>query len=74
MAGSHIELRKRNEKFAKRIGTTNKLKSTDPLDKKRPIPPWALYMLIFVVLGGIFFEIAQQLFAYFYPVEPKLRP
>lgn len=50
--GSHIELRKRNADFAKKVGTTNKLKKIDPLDKKRPLPAWALWTLLFVVLGG----------------------
>ncbi|KAL8287097.1 hypothetical protein RQP46_004103 [Phenoliferia psychrophenolica] len=71
MAGSHIELRKRNAEFAKKAGTTTKLKVVDPLDKKRPLPAWALWTLLFVVLGGVFFEVLQQIVnALSSPVSP----
>lgn len=45
------ELRKRNEQFAKKVGTKSKLLVVAPLDKKTPIAPWIVWTLAFVVGG-----------------------
>ncbi|GAA5836761.1 hypothetical protein JCM5353_006891 [Sporobolomyces roseus] len=63
MAGSHIDLRKRNQAFQQKAGKVNKAKVVDELEKK-PIPKWIVILLCFVVGGGIFFELLQQIFNY----------
>lgn len=50
-AGSHIDLRKRNQAFQQKAGKVNKLKPTDPLEKK-PLPRWIIILLVFIVGGG----------------------
>ncbi|KAM0749196.1 hypothetical protein T439DRAFT_326939 [Meredithblackwellia eburnea MCA 4105] len=66
MAASHLDLKRRNEAFAKRAGKQqtkqNKSSNSDHLDKKKHIPAWAVWTLLFVVLGGVFFELLQQIF------------
>ncbi|GAA5924020.1 hypothetical protein JCM21900_001172 [Sporobolomyces salmonicolor] len=60
MAGSHIDLRKRNQAFQQKAGKVNKLKPTDPLEKK-PLPRWIIILLVFIVGGGVVFELLQQI-------------
>ncbi|GAA5873521.1 hypothetical protein JCM5296_007044 [Sporobolomyces johnsonii] len=60
MAGSHIDLRKRNQAFQQKAGKVNKLKPTDPLEKK-PLPRWIILLLVFIVGGGVVFELLQQI-------------
>ncbi|GAA6002130.1 hypothetical protein JCM10207_003090 [Rhodosporidiobolus poonsookiae] len=62
MAGSHIDLRKRNQAFQSKVGKVNKLNKQDPLDKKTPLPRWLAISLIVVVCGGVFFELVQAIF------------
>lgn len=45
------ELRKRNELFAKKIGTKSKLHVVQPQDKKAPIARWIVWVLAFAVGG-----------------------
>ncbi|GAA6010461.1 hypothetical protein JCM11491_006949 [Sporobolomyces phaffii] len=61
MAGSHIDLRKRNQAFQQKAGKVNRVKPTEDLDKK-PIPKWTVVLLLLLIGGGIFFELAQQVF------------
>ncbi|GAA5941500.1 uncharacterized protein JCM15063_006119 [Sporobolomyces koalae] len=63
MAGSHIDLRKRNQAFQQKAGKINRVKPVDDLEKK-PLPKWIVVLLCFVVGGGIFFELVQQVFNY----------
>jgi hypothetical protein len=52
-AAGHIELRKRNEAFAKKIGKVNKLKVVDPLEGKVvPMDKRVLYFLLALLCGG----------------------
>ncbi|GAA5884468.1 hypothetical protein JCM16303_005096 [Sporobolomyces ruberrimus] len=62
MAGSHIDLRKRNQAFQQKAGKINKVKPVEDLEKK-PLPKWIVVLLCFVV-GGVFFELIQQIFNY----------
>lgn len=51
-AGSHIELRKRNEAFKAKAGKKAPLKVADPLDKKKPIPRWVVWTFLLLLGGG----------------------
>ncbi|GAA6051975.1 hypothetical protein JCM3770_002992 [Rhodotorula araucariae] len=64
MAGSHIDLRKRNAAFNARVGKVNKLKPQDPLEKK-PIPQWIVYLFLVMIVGGFGLELLQQIISYF---------
>lgn len=50
-AGSHIDLRKRNQAFQQKAGKINKVKPVEDLEKK-PLPKWIVVLLCFVVGGG----------------------
>ncbi|GAA5979613.1 hypothetical protein JCM5350_004956 [Sporobolomyces pararoseus] len=63
MAGSHIDLRKRNQAFQQKAGKINKVKPVDDLEKK-PIPKWIVIGLLALLGGGIFLELIQQVFNY----------
>ncbi|GAA6063197.1 hypothetical protein JCM10212_000499 [Sporobolomyces blumeae] len=64
MAGSHIDLRKRNQAFQQKAGKVNRAKPVaDPLEKK-PLPKWIVLFILFLVGGGVFFELFQQIFNY----------
>ncbi|BGP38674.1 hypothetical protein JCM10450v2_002624 [Rhodotorula kratochvilovae] len=64
MAGSHIDLRKRNAAFNSRVGKVNKLKTQDPLEKK-PIPKWIVWTFLVMIVGGFGLELLQQIISYF---------
>ncbi|GAA6002330.1 uncharacterized protein JCM10292_006605 [Rhodotorula paludigena] len=66
MAGSHIDLRKRNAAFQSRTGKTNPLKTQDPLEKK-PLPRWLVWTFLVLIVGGFGLELLQQIFNYFFP-------
>ncbi|GAA5946243.1 hypothetical protein JCM10213_001655 [Rhodosporidiobolus nylandii] len=66
MAGSHIDLRKRNQAFQSKVGKVNKLKTQDPLDQKAPFPKWLALALIALVAGGVVFELLQAVFNAFF--------
>ncbi|KWU44160.1 hypothetical protein RHOSPDRAFT_34386 [Rhodotorula sp. JG-1b] len=63
MAGSHIDLRKRNAAFQAKIGKTNSLKTVDPVERK-PVPKWIIYTFLFLIVGGFGLELLQQIFNY----------
>ncbi|GAA5847353.1 hypothetical protein JCM3766R1_004688 [Sporobolomyces carnicolor] len=63
MAGSHIDLRKRNQAFQQKAGKINKVKPVDELEKK-PLPKWIVIVLLGLLGGGIFLELIQQVFNY----------
>ncbi|GAA5843138.1 hypothetical protein JCM11251_003941 [Rhodosporidiobolus azoricus] len=70
MAGSHIDLRKRNAAFQSKVGKVNKLnKSADPLDQKQPIPKWLAVSLLVLVAGGVMFELLQAIFNSFFAAK-----
>ncbi|TNY24463.1 hypothetical protein DMC30DRAFT_413078 [Rhodotorula diobovata] len=64
MAGSHIDLRKRNAAFNARVGKVNKLKTQDPLDKK-PVPRWLAVVFLVLIAGGLGLELLNQIVSYF---------
>jgi len=62
---TEFELRQRNQLFANKaragknpVNQSRKQK----LEKRSPINTWALGLVAFVVIGGVFFEIARLLF------------
>lgn len=62
---TQFELRQRNEKFAK--DAREGKKPTHPsrqerLSKRSPLNLWALGVIIFVVLGGVLFELVRIIF------------
>ncbi|GAA5967435.1 hypothetical protein JCM11641_000546 [Rhodosporidiobolus odoratus] len=66
-AGSHIDLRKRNQAFQSKVGKVNKLnKQQDPLEQKAPLPKWLALGLILIVCGGVVFELLQAIFNAFF--------
>lgn len=50
-AGSHIDLRKRNQAFQSKVGKVNKLKQPDPLERKA-LPRWIIWLFLFLIVGG----------------------
>ncbi|KAH8101040.1 hypothetical protein DFH11DRAFT_1524188, partial [Phellopilus nigrolimitatus] len=59
------ELHLKNQKFAKaaREGKKpTKLSRQERLAKQSPIPVWALGVVVFVVCGGVVFELAKLIF------------
>ncbi|KAK4164881.1 hypothetical protein QBC43DRAFT_288420 [Cladorrhinum sp. PSN259] len=59
--------RRANQKFAKenesRMGKSeDQLKKKEKKDFKSPISPIWLFLLAFVVVGGLFFEVLSRLF------------
>ncbi|KAJ2917815.1 hypothetical protein MD484_g2569, partial [Candolleomyces efflorescens] len=62
---TEFEMRRRNEKFAKDVREGKKATHTSRADKlahKSPISAWALGVVIFVVFGGVIFELARLIF------------
>jgi len=62
---TNFELRQKNEKFARdaRAGKKpTKLSRKDRIAKQSPIPMWALGLVVFVVCGGVLFELARIIF------------
>ncbi|GAA5855441.1 hypothetical protein JCM8547_007830 [Rhodosporidiobolus lusitaniae] len=72
MAGSHIDLRKRNAAFASKVGKVNKLAKDSDLasEKKAPINKWVVGGILFLVLGGVIFELLQAVYNAFFAVKP----
>ncbi|GAA5914962.1 uncharacterized protein JCM6883_001777 [Sporobolomyces salmoneus] len=63
MAGSHIDLRKRNQAFQQKAGKINKVKPVDELEPKTT-SKWVVVLLLALLGGGIFLELIQQVFNY----------
>ncbi|KAE9400974.1 hypothetical protein BT96DRAFT_880756 [Gymnopus androsaceus JB14] len=62
---TEFEMRKRNEKFAKDAREGKKpthLSRQEKLAKRSPISFWALGVVVFVVMGGVLFELARLIF------------
>ncbi|KAI0095251.1 hypothetical protein BDY19DRAFT_916960 [Irpex rosettiformis] len=62
---TEFELRQKNAQFANRARTgKNPVKQSrqDRLAKRSPISLWALGIVLFVVVGGVFFEIIRLIF------------
>ncbi|KIK71703.1 hypothetical protein GYMLUDRAFT_33856 [Collybiopsis luxurians FD-317 M1] len=62
---TEFEMRRRNEKFAKDAREGKKpthLSRQEKLAKRSPISSWALGVIIFVVVGGVLFELARLIF------------
>ncbi|KAF5368171.1 hypothetical protein D9758_002476 [Tetrapyrgos nigripes] len=62
---TQFEMRQKNAKFAKDARSGKK--PTNPsrqeqLAKRSPINTWALGIVVFVVIGGVLFELARLLF------------
>ncbi|THV06509.1 hypothetical protein K435DRAFT_773205 [Dendrothele bispora CBS 962.96] len=62
---TEFEMRQRNAKFAKDARSGKK--PTHPsrqevMAKRSPINTWALGIVLFVVVGGVLFEVARLLF------------
>ncbi|GAA6014589.1 hypothetical protein JCM8202_001589 [Rhodotorula sphaerocarpa] len=66
MAGSHIDLRKRNAAFQSKIGKVNSIKPVEQ-DERKPVPRWIVYTFLFLIVGGFGLELLQQIFTFFYP-------
>ncbi|BGO90182.1 hypothetical protein NBRC10512_002575 [Rhodotorula toruloides] len=64
MAGSHIDLRKRNQAFQSKVGKVNKLKQPDPLERKA-LPRWIIWLFLFLIVGGFGLELLQQIYNFF---------
>lgn len=59
------EIRQKNQSFAK--AAREGRKATKPsrqerLAKQSPIPLWALSLIVFIVCGGVIFELARLIF------------
>lgn len=62
---TQFEMRQRNEKFAKDVRAgkkPTKPSRQDQLAKASPINIWALGVIVFVVLGGVVFELFRIIF------------
>ncbi|TFK26743.1 hypothetical protein FA15DRAFT_587680 [Coprinopsis marcescibilis] len=62
---TEFELRKRNEKFAKDVKEGKKATHASRADKlahRSPISVWALGIVLFVVFGGVVFELLKLVF------------
>ncbi|KAH7886227.1 hypothetical protein F5I97DRAFT_1809650, partial [Phlebopus sp. FC_14] len=62
---TQFELRHKNAQFANAVRSGKKAvkpSRQEQLSKRSPISLWALGMVIFVVLGGVLFEVAKLLF------------
>jgi len=60
-----FEIKKKNEKFASdaRAGKKpTKMSRQERLAKRSPISLWALGIVLFVIVGGVFFELARLIF------------
>ncbi|KAK0246488.1 hypothetical protein EDD18DRAFT_1145602 [Armillaria luteobubalina] len=60
-----FEMRQRNEKFAKDARSGKKpthLSRQEKLAKRSPVNIWILGVIVFVVVGGVLFELARLLF------------
>ncbi|KAL1951204.1 hypothetical protein VTO73DRAFT_353 [Trametes versicolor] len=62
---TEFELRKRNSQFAEKARAgKNPIKPSrqDRLSKRSPVSIWALGIILFVVLGGVIFELLRLFF------------
>jgi len=62
---TEFELRRKNAEFAKAVKSGKKAvrpSYQERMAKRSPINLWALGMVLFVVVGGVIFELARLLF------------
>jgi len=62
---TEFERRQRNAKFAKEARSGKNpthLSRKERLAKQSPIPLWALGVIVFVVCGGVVFELLRYIF------------
>ncbi|KAF6754239.1 hypothetical protein DFP72DRAFT_813286, partial [Ephemerocybe angulata] len=62
---TEFEMRRRNEKFAKDVREGKKATHTSRAAKlahRSPISAWALGIVLFVIFGGVIFELARIIF------------
>ncbi|KAJ3723557.1 hypothetical protein DFJ43DRAFT_1003535 [Lentinula guzmanii] len=62
---SEYEMRKRNEKFVQDAREGKKpthMSRQEKLAKRSPVGSWALGIVVFVVMGGVLFELARLIF------------
>ncbi|KIY50490.1 hypothetical protein FISHEDRAFT_38677, partial [Fistulina hepatica ATCC 64428] len=62
---TEFEIRQRNAKFAKAAASGKNpthASRQEKLKHKSPVPLWILAVIIFVVVGGVFFELARLIF------------
>ncbi|TEB32310.1 hypothetical protein FA13DRAFT_1731495 [Coprinellus micaceus] len=62
---TEFEMRRRNEKFAKDVREGKKATHSSRADKlaqRSPISAWALGVVMFVVFGGVIFELVRIMF------------
>ncbi|EAU92350.2 hypothetical protein CC1G_00569 [Coprinopsis cinerea okayama7 len=62
---TEFELRKRNEKFAKDVREGKKALHASRAEKlaaRSPVSAWALGIIMFVVFGGVVFELLRLIF------------
>ncbi|KAI5829281.1 hypothetical protein EV122DRAFT_267279 [Schizophyllum commune] len=62
---TEFEIRQRNAKFAAAARSGKKpthASRQEKLAKKSPVSTWTLGIIIFVVMGGVLFELARLIF------------
>jgi len=62
---TQFEMRQRNEKFAKDVREGKKAvhpSRQDKLARRTPVGVWALGLVVFVVIGGVLFELVRVIF------------
>jgi len=62
---TQFEMRQRNEKFAKDVREGKKptrASRQEQLAKRSPLNLWALGIVLFVILGGVLFELVRIIF------------
>ncbi|KAL4070517.1 hypothetical protein J3A83DRAFT_4094811, partial [Scleroderma citrinum] len=62
---TQFELRQKNAQFANAVRSGKrpvKPSRYEQLSKRSPISMWALGMILFVVVGGVLFELARIIF------------
>ncbi|KAI0778687.1 hypothetical protein BD413DRAFT_465788, partial [Trametes elegans] len=62
---TEFELRKRNNQFAEKARAgKNPIKASrqERLSKRSPVSIWALAIILFVVVGGVIFELLRLFF------------
>jgi len=62
---TQFEMRQRNEKFAKDIREGKKAvhpSRQEKLARRTPVGVWALGAVVFVVIGGVLFELIRVIF------------
>ncbi|KAF9056042.1 hypothetical protein BJ165DRAFT_1430429 [Panaeolus papilionaceus] len=62
---TEFEMRQRNKKFAEDVKSGKKAVHSSRHDKlahRSPVSVWALGLIVFVVIGGVLFELVRIIF------------